>query len=53
MRRDPPRVEFFDAAQLIGFEPLCVAVYVTDRSIPPLKVMSQESGVNGQKADVL
>jgi hypothetical protein len=30
LRRDAARVEFFNAAQLIGFETLCVAVYVAD-----------------------
>jgi hypothetical protein len=37
VRRDAARIEFFYAPQLIGFEPLCVAVYVADYSLPPKK----------------
>jgi hypothetical protein len=32
LRRDAPRVEFFDAPELVGFESLRVALYVTDCS---------------------
>jgi hypothetical protein len=33
--RDAPRVEFFDAAELVRFKTLCVAVYGTDVVNPP------------------
>ncbi|MCA1816318.1 MAG: hypothetical protein LC746_07920 [Acidobacteria bacterium] len=35
LRRNAPRVEFLDAAQLVGLETLRVAVYVADTSRPP------------------
>jgi hypothetical protein len=34
LRGDAPVVEFLDAAQLVGFETLCVAVYGTDVFTP-------------------
>jgi hypothetical protein len=36
LRRDAPRVEFFDAAELVGFESLRVAVNGTDKCCPLL-----------------
>jgi hypothetical protein len=35
LRRNAPRVEFLDAAQLVGLETLRVAVDVTDDADPP------------------
>jgi hypothetical protein len=37
VRRDPTVIKLFDAAQLILFESLRIAVYVTDNSNPPNK----------------
>jgi hypothetical protein len=42
LRRNAPRVEFLDAAQLVGLETLRVAFYVTDSSRPPKRCTTDD-----------